>query len=291
MVAGAGVSAYWRAMHEVAVITVAYNSEAVLPEMLRSVPEGTEVVIVDNGSRDAKALAKIAAGHKLIRNDVNEGFGRACNRGAQAANAKWLLFLNPDATLSEGAMDAFLASAQRHPSASAFNPRFLNRKGAQSFRRRSKLAPPETRFEGPVPEGDAEIPTLLGSAIFLSKARFDEVGGFDPAIFLYHEDDDLALRLQKLGPLMLCYGAVVMHQEGHGSARTPQTAALKAFHMARSRVYAYGKHGHASALRSTLLRGVAGLVSPLMLSRRKRAKHWGFFKGAISAIRDGGRYE
>ena len=278
-------------MTDVTIITVAYNSEGVLPAMLASVPDGTPVVIVDNASRDPQALDDFATRCTIVRNDVNQGFGRACNLGAAKATTPWLLFLNPDAELDASALYAFLTSAQRFPQASAFNPRFLDRNGNQTFRRRSKLAPPEQRFDGPLPKDDVEIPTLLGSAIFVSKAHFDALGGFDERIFLYHEDDDLALRLSEHGPLMLCHGAVVTHHEGRGSPRTPETAALKAFHMARSRVYAYTKHGHSGALRSTLVRGALGLLSPMMLSARKRAKHWGFFKGAISAVQDGGRYE
>ena len=275
---------------DITIITVAYNSAAVLPRMLESVPDATPVIIVDNASTTPLDIQS-GDGVQVIRSETNEGFGRACNRGAAQAQTEYLLFLNPDAALQPGALDAFLASAQAHPTASAFNPRFLDRNGEVRFRRRSKLDPQGDTYSGPIPDRDVEIPTLLGSAIFLRRTRFEEIGGFDPAIFLYHEDDDLALRLKALGPLMLCHDAVVLHLEGRGSVRNPQTAYLKAFHMARSRVYAYTKHGHKGALGQTLLRALFGLMSPLMLMARKRSKHIGFFKGAVSAMRDGGRYE
>ena len=38
---------------------------------------------------------------KIIKNDTNNGFGAACNQGAAAGSAKYILFLNPDAQLFE----------------------------------------------------------------------------------------------------------------------------------------------------------------------------------------------
>jgi GT2 family glycosyltransferase len=276
----------------VTIVTVTYNSAAVLPQMLASLPADVPVVLVDNASPDVQQVREMAAQHgaQLVETPENEGFGRACNRGAALAQTEFVLFLNPDAALHPAALDALVQAGADHPEASAFNPRLLDRHGKQVFRRRSKLAP-HTVFSGPVPQEDAQIPTLMGSAIFVRRALFEQIGGFDPAIFLYHEDDDLALRLSRLGPLFYCHDAVVTHLEGRASARTPAAAGFKAFHMARSRVYTYTKHGHARARWTTLRMAALRLLLPEMLfSARKRAKHIGFFKGARSAFKDGGRY-
>ena len=138
---------------------------------------------------------------------------------------------------------------------------------------------------------DQQIATLHGSCILVARELFERVGGFDPGIFLYHEDDDLALRLAKHGPLMQSRAAIVQHLQGRSSARSPENARFKAYHMARSRAYAYAKHGHTTAARDTLRQGLWGLLSPLnLLSSRKRAKAAGFLRGALSAMKDGGVY-
>lgn len=276
---------------EVTIITVCYNSMAVLPQMLSSVPKGVPVVLVDNASTDAAALNALAAQHgaRVQTNNVNKGFGVACNQGAALAETEFLLFLNPDAQLHEGTLQALLDAAENHPTSSAFNPRIMDKRNRQAFRRRSKIKSKD-RFVGPLPQADVEMTVLSGSAIFVRRDSFDAVGGFDPAIFLYHEDDDLALRLREKGPLMYCHNAVVTHLEGHGSVRSPKSAAFKAYYMARSRVYAYAKHGHSNTQWSTLAFAILRLLYPEMLfSARKRAKNIGFFKGAISAFIDGGR--
>lgn len=275
---------------DLTIITVCYNSTAVLPAMLASVPAGVPVVLVDNASRDIGALREIASAHgaKLIESAENIGFGPANNLGATAASTEFLLLLNPDTVLEDDCLGALLQSAAAHPGATAFNPRLLDRKGGVTFRRRTKIDPSFT-VNGPVPQTDTEIPTLLGSAIFVRRSAFDQIGGFDPDIFLYHEDDDLSLRLRQIGPLMLSAGATVTHLEGRSSARNPAVAGFKAFHMARSYVYTYAKHGHSFMRLRALGKALLGLVSPMMLSARKRAKNIGFFKGALSTLKDGGR--
>ena len=127
----------------VTVISVCFNSMAVLPAMLASLPEGTSAVIVDNASTDPSAVAEVAASHcaKLIRNTDNKGFGIACNQGAAEALTEFLLFLNPDASLGPGALEALVAAAIRHPDAVAMNPRIEEADGSPDFKRGSALRP------------------------------------------------------------------------------------------------------------------------------------------------------
>ena len=276
----------------VTIVTVCHNSLAVLPTMLQSIPDSTPVVLVDNASADTKALQELAKGHgaALLLNENNLGFGPACNQGAAKAETEFLLFLNPDAALQSGALDALIEATQNHPNASAFNPRILDSQGRQSFRRGSKLKPKE-RLKGPVPTTDSEVSVLAGSAIFCRRALFEEIGGFDPAIFMYHEDDDLSFRLRAHGPLMYCHAAQVVHLSGHGSPRLPKVAAFKAYYSARSRVYALGKYGHPRPKLSTLAAAIFRCIGPdTLFIKRRRAKNIGYLKGALSALKDGGRH-
>ena len=277
---------------KVTIITVCYNSMAVLPAMLKSVPAGVKVVLVDNASSDTKALRSLADAHaaELHLNAKNIGFGPACNQGAAGAETEFLLFLNPDAELQPGAIEALVEAALQHPHASAFNPRILDGKGRRSFRRGSKIKPQE-RLKGPLPTEDAEVSVLAGSAIFCRRALFEEIGGFDPNIFMYHEDDDLSFRLCAHGPLISCYRAKVVHLSGHGAPRSPQVAAFKAYYSARSRAYTLAKYGHPRPKLNTIGAAVLRVLGPdTLLSKRKRAKNIGYMKGALSALKDGGQH-
>lgn len=277
------------ASERVTVVTVAHNSLAVLPGMLASLPPGAFCVIVDNASTDQDALAKLAEQHgaELIRNDDNRGFGTACNIGAARADTEFLLFLNPDARLEDGALEALVAAAETYPDAVAFNPAISEANGRPYFKRGSVLLPRSEKLPSGWPEADRVVPVLTGAAFFVRHAAFEAVGGFDPAIFLYHEDDDLALRLRaQCGTLMFLRDARVMHDAGNSTVRSPQSAAFKAFHMGRSRVYATRKHHLPGAGRKALLSAVAQLISPLtLLSARKRAKQAAFLRGVWQALR------
>ena len=267
------------------IISVCYNSTAVIPAMLASVPEGVDVVLVDNASSDAAELAALAASHsaRLIRSEENRGFGVGCNLGAAAATTEFLLFLNPDAQLLDGAIAALETAMDCYPKASAMNPRITEADGSAYFKRRSVLLPRKDHMPRGWPDADREVSILSGAAMFIRRRDFEAVGGFDPKIFLYHEDDDLSLRLKaERGPLMFIRDAAVRHIGGSSTARNPASAAFTAWHMGRSRVYAGRKHGQPVGYLSAALQ----LVSPAMiLSARYRAKKWAFFRGMISALK------
>ncbi len=271
--------------NDIQIVTVAYNSASVIGDMLASVPDSVQVVIVDNASTDADVLHTLADSHgaQVITNESNRGFGAACNAGAAVGDSVYLFFLNPDAQMQPGTLDTLLAAARSHPHACAFSPRVLDRRGKPAFRHRSRLLAKSAHWTGPVPKADAEVPLLNGAAIFVARDKFTTVGGFDERIFLYHEDDDLSLRLKaQFGPIRHVQDAVVTHAEGHSTARTPATAAFKARHMAQSAIYAMRKHDRPFARTRIVVRALTQMLSPLNLfSARKRAKNMGFLRGAF----------
>lgn len=271
----------------VSVVSVCYNSTGVAAQMLASIPGGCEIVLVDNGSKDVDELEALAAkfGARLIKNGRNLGFGAACNIGAAQCSREFILFENPDTVLDAETIAKLVVAADRYPDAAAFNPRISRENGAEYFKRGSCLLPRAQKMPRGWPEQDCEVSILSGASLMVRKASFDAVGGFDPKIFLYHEDDDLALRLQQqCGKLMFIRNAHVTHAMGRSTVRSPETASLKAFHMGQSRVYAAQKHGRPFAFLTALGLALLQLLSPVVLiSRRKRAKQAAFLKGILKA--------
>ena len=275
--------------HSVTIVSVTHNSTRVIGAMLASVPKGVPVVIVDNASADLDALRTLAAPHgaRIVANSRNVGFGPACNQGAAEATTEFLLFLNPDARLEPDTLDALVAAARKYPDASAMNPRIVEADGSAYFKRGSVLLPRGARLARGWPAEDRAVPVLSGAALFVRRRDFEAVDGFDPAIFLYHEDDDLSLRLKdQCGPLMFIRDAAVHHTGGASSVRSPEIAALKALHMGRSRVYAARKHGRPFAFSRALVQAMAQVIAPdAILLKRKRAKQRAFLRGVLQGRR------
>jgi GT2 family glycosyltransferase len=279
-------------MNRTSIISVCFNSSAVLARLLHSVPATASIILVDNGSEDLDATRVLAQTHhaQLISNKTNTGFGAACNQGASLSNTEFLFFVNPDSTLNTTTIAEMEAAADRHPEASCFNPRIVNRHGHTAFKRRSCLLKPAQTMRRGAPTQDSEVPVLSGAALFVRKTAFDQVGGFDANIFLYHEDDDITLRLrQQAGPAWFISEAQVMHLSGHSSGRSAAVAALKAWHMGRSLVYVTTKHQIRGAYMRAFWSALKQLLSPAtLISKRKFYKNRAFLQGVLSARNDQG---
>jgi N-acetylglucosaminyl-diphospho-decaprenol L-rhamnosyltransferase len=280
------------AVGDVTVVTVSYNSGPVLPAMLGTVPPGVPTIVVDNASTDDTPTVLRKAGAELVTLPSNQGFGRACNAGARLARTSFLFFVNPDARLEPGCIEALLDAAECWPKVAAFNPRIQNPSGRVEFKWRSVLLPRSAWRERGAPDVETEMPALVGGAFFCRRDAFEQVGGFDPAIFLYHEDDDLSIRMRRAGgALLFVPQARVIHEAGHSSGRSPTVARSKGFHMTRSRVYALAKHGRPFPWLRTFAAALGGLIAPHnLLSTRRRAKYLGQVAGAWSALKDGGTF-
>ncbi|MGL4406629.1 MAG: glycosyltransferase family 2 protein [Notoacmeibacter sp.] len=266
------------------VVAVSYNSSAVLGQMIASVVSKCAIIVVDNSSKDNSIDVAKSAGAEVVSLKSNIGFGPASNVGAKLAQTEFLLFLNPDAVVLPDAIEKLETAADTYKDASAFNPAISDAKGDQNFKRRSKLLPRNMWMKTGWPNSDCEIPILSGAALFCRRECFNKVGGFDPEIFLYHEDDDLALRLKEVcGPLIFVRSAKITHQEGRSSPRSSETARIKSYHMARSSVYAMRKHKRPMPFLTNLTAAILKIISPLILvSPRKRAQAIAFMRGVWS---------
>jgi GT2 family glycosyltransferase len=81
---------------------------------------------------------------------------------------------------------------------------------------------PKRKFEYTNPQ---KVNYVQGSFMFTRTKDFNEVGGFDTNLFLYYEETDLCMRLEKIGKS--CYlipEAQYVHYHG---ASTPQSITIK----------------------------------------------------------------
>ncbi len=237
------------------VVLVTYNSAEVVGDAIRSIPQGNQVIVVDNASRDGSADVALSLGAEVLALTENLGFGTACNRGAVLARHDKLLFLNPDARLQPDTLDRLAQAFERYPGAAAFNPRLVDATGKQFFSKRNRFVSREHWLEEP-PQKDADIPMGVGAALAMRTDIFRQLGGFDENIFLYFEDVDLSARIINSGySIRHIHDAVATHLEGKSSGIDQDTSAFKEYHYAKAQFYVNRKHGLARSRWLKLLHG------------------------------------
>lgn len=199
---------------KVSVVIPAWNLHdltAQAVESVRTTAARAEVVVVDNGSDPPIKGA-------TVRNDVNEGFARACNQGAKAATGDLLVFLNNDTICRPGWLDAMVARWSGDDvvvGAHLLYPDGATQHSGVFFRRRGSDLEAFNRTQ-PAPAG--EVPAVTGACLLISAARFDELGGFDESYRNAYEDVDLLLKhRQSGGRVWFEASAEVVHLE----SRTP----------------------------------------------------------------------
>ncbi|MEK7105180.1 MAG: glycosyltransferase, partial [Patescibacteria group bacterium] len=236
--------------YDVAVITVTHNdlNEAYLSS-LRAAMAATslrvQAIIVDNDSTAFRAnevverfLSKDAT---VILRNADFGFGHSCNRGAKEAEAEYLFFLNPDSVLPDPFIfDTLYRLMRRRPGTGILAPKVLYFDGRlqETPRRFPKWYMPFVqrtalkdssfgkRYASAFTMEDYNhdrvrmIDWAQGSALFMSKAVFDEIGGFDQRFWMYFEDIDLCRRVWDTGrPVYYVPEAQLQHAYGKASAK------------------------------------------------------------------------
>jgi len=95
---------------------------------LPSVP--IEVIVVDDAfpGTETEALGRVS-GIRLIRNEVNLGFIRTCNRAALAAQGQFLMFLNNDTQVRAGWLDRMMEVFAARPYAGIVGSKLIGEDG------------------------------------------------------------------------------------------------------------------------------------------------------------------
>jgi N-acetylglucosaminyl-diphospho-decaprenol L-rhamnosyltransferase len=199
-------------MIDAAVVVVTYNSAGDIGSCLGSLPidELAAVVVVDNASTDgtAELLRREWPNVTLLALEENVGFGAGCNRGAASVDARFVLFLNPDATIDAGNLEALVAYARDHPQAGMVAPALVGMSSSgdlPTLRTELRYAVPprlacffpERRHPPGRPTGPVDV--VEGACMLVDRELFERVGRFDERFFLFFEEADLARRIRAEG--------------------------------------------------------------------------------------------
>ena len=268
-------------MSEVTVVIPNWNGMRFLPDCLASLEAQTfrdfRVILIDNGSTDGScdyvrsAFPKV----RIRRFHQNTGFCRAVNEGIRMSRSPYVLLLNNDTVLEEGAVGALLSGIKRHPGAfscqaklvRADDPQVLDDAG--DFYCALGWAFPRGRG---MPAGsfdrEEEIFSACAAAAIYRREALEKTGLFDEAHFAYLEDVDIGWRARTMGYTNWFVPDAVVRHVGSGSSGSVHNA-FKVEHSARNSVLLIKKNMPAAQviLNAPLL--AAGFVIKAVYFARK----------------------
>ena len=205
-----------------------------------------EIIVVDNDSQDGKFNSFQQQFHeiKLIANEGNYGFSSACNLGVDNAKGDFLLFLNPDVTLtSSPAIDEMFNFAKANTNVGITSCRTIYPNGKRE-REVAFLSPWLTigwiraiykfalsrKIANKFPENkNIWYPEwVAGSVILIQKDFFKKIGKWsEDKFWMYSEDPDICLKAINNGKqIALLRNIELKHQHGGSSRRNTKTTAI-----------------------------------------------------------------
>ncbi len=216
------------AVTDAVVIIVNYQSGDRLARCLGSVlaqdPPARRVLVVDNASTDGSA-DDLPAGVDRLRMERNEGYAAALLRGLAASREPFVWTLNPDLVLLPGCFRAAGDALAADHRAGSVAPRVLRQDapdridatgiGLTSFL--GQINWDHGRRDEDVPEVTHDVLGPLGGAALWRRVALERAGNFDARYFLYWEDVDIALRLNRAGYECRTVPAARVLHEGGGT--------------------------------------------------------------------------
>lgn len=244
-------------------IIVNYKSEQCILNCLASIYDkvsslaGFEIIVVNNDKEEK--LEKVVESYpevKIVPSGENIGFGAANNLGAQLASREYLVFLNPDVEILSADIGTVLEEFRKNESLGAIGSRLITPEGkVQKWctgreinlldLARNNLGFPRSRkiWKSKV---KTETDWVAGTAFFIPKKLFNEMGGFDENFFMYFEDIDLCKRIRSLGKKILYFPEFCVRHRSGESYRDKKTQKRDYYN---SQEYYFKKHFGVWAMR------------------------------------------
>ncbi len=240
---------------DVTVVIVSWNTRDILRDCLASVYAQTrnvsiEVVVIDNASADGSA--QMVRGEfprvRLIQNTDNRGFADANNQGMRVAMGRYVLLLNSDTIVLDGAIDRTIAFADQRPQAGVVGCRVLNRD--RTLQPTCFMYPSvlnmllfatclnklfsRSRFFGREQmtwwkrDDEREVQVVTGCFMLARRAAIDQVGLMDESFFMYGEETDWCFRFAQAGwKVLFTPQAEIIHLGGASSSRAANEMTLQ----------------------------------------------------------------
>jgi GT2 family glycosyltransferase len=199
--------------------------------------ENTELFVVDNASRDGSAQM-VAASHpwaKLIVNAENKGFAFANNQVLKIAQSDFILLLNPDTEIIEGALATLMDFLRQNSRVGVVAPQLINTDGSVQRSCRafpsfsamlfellgvSRIVPAGSKFRQYKMldwnhDDERQVDQPEGACLMIRRDVFENIGFLDEGFFMLFEEVDWCYRAKEAGwQIWFTPKAKVVHHYG-----------------------------------------------------------------------------
>ncbi len=209
------------------IILVSYNTAEYTRRAIQSVYAETQqtdfhIIMVDNDSKDNSValIAEHFPGVEIIQSGANLGFAGGVNMGAKAGRGEYILLLNPDTVILDGAIDKLVDYAKTTPQAGIWGGVTLNNDlSLNPNNARARLSFKTLLFSALGLSKafnnscffnhdnygcwdrttEREVDVITGCFFLTPRTLWQELDGLDETFFMYAEEADYCIRAIKKG--------------------------------------------------------------------------------------------
>lgn len=198
---------------KVSIVIPTRNRQEKLNRLLASISQSTyidyEIIIVNDG---ADTLSLPNSKHiRILDNNSNKGLAFSRTRGAQDAKGEYVLFIDDDNVIDRDMLRILVSVLTDHSTLIAVGPAtyYLSNKnkiwflGSKMNLLTSMPAFKRQYQKEELIEGDLFVTENLHNCFMVRKKQGDEVGWFDPFVFMNGTEFDLFQRIKRQYPSMV----------------------------------------------------------------------------------------
>ncbi len=251
-----------------AIVIISFNVEKLLKECIESIYRETrdvrfEIWVIDNHSQDTSVqmLKRDFPRIHLIENADNVGFTRANNQAVRQCRTDYVLLLNPDTLIRDGALDKMVTFMDAHPDVGVAGCRVENEDGSLQLACRRSIPSPSVAFFRLTglsrlfphskrmakynltyldPTRSHEVDAVSGAFLLIRRQAIDQIGLLDETFWIYGEDIDWCVRAKKAGWKVVYYpDAHILHYKGVGCSTNSRKTSYEFY---RAMYLFYRKH-------------------------------------------------
>ena len=169
---------------DITIVIASFKSEKKIKNCLNSIDKQAKVLVIENSSNLGfkENLEREFNNVECFLTGANIGYGSANNIGLKKVKTKYVLILNPDATLDSLALENFIKATEKVHNFAIMAPYIQEEKNKFDKIYLKNIYP-------------TEVENVKGFAMFLNISEFKDIGFFDENFFFYFEEIDLCKRL------------------------------------------------------------------------------------------------